>query len=126
MYLISVYYMRMSADFQLYVTYQTMQPAAAGKFETDIRKLYANNYSHRVFLCPIHLAQVSILVILLYAPLPFPADSFYFLTLPDYQPSMAMVFFVSTAFASFFGMLSLRIPSSNFALISSWVNTSPT
>ena len=37
----------------------------------------------------------------------------------DYYPSIVIVFFVSTAFASFFGMLSLKIPSSNLALISS-------
>ena len=42
------------------------------------------------------------------------------------HPSMAMVFFSWTAFASFLGMLTLRIPFSNFALISSWVSTSPT
>lgn len=43
----------------------------------------------------------------------------------DY-PSIAMVFFVSTVWASFFGMLSFRIPSSNFALMSSCVTSSPT
>ena len=43
------------------------------------------------------------------------------------QPSMEMYFFSSTAgFASFFGTVSFRVPSSNFALISSWVTSSPT
>ena len=42
------------------------------------------------------------------------------------HPSIAMVFFVSTAFASFFGMLSFRIPSSNLAFTSSSVTASPT
>ena len=42
------------------------------------------------------------------------------------HPSIAIVFFVSTGFASFFGTDSLRIPFSYFALISSCVRFSPT
>ena len=45
----------------------------------------------------------------------------------DDQPSIAMYFVSSTAgLSSFFGTLILRIPSSYFALISSWVTASPT
>ena len=41
-------------------------------------------------------------------------------------PSIAMYFLPSTAFGSFLGMFSRRVPSSNFALISSTVMAGPT
>lgn len=43
-----------------------------------------------------------------------------------FQPSMAIYLLSSTAGFTFFGTLIFRIPSSNLALISSWVTASPT
>ena len=60
------------------------------------------------------------------APDPLVTFSYALCPLGKDHPSIAMVFFVSTTFASFFGILSFRMPSSNFALMSSWVTASPT